>query len=95
VEPKDCAVLSGISNAEHDLTGIGAGFVGDNYNSTFVDAVMSVESESAHELVEIMALKEGIRVGSSAGAALAAARELSGRPENIGKTIVVVVPSFA
>ena len=93
VEPAECATISNHSSEAHDLSGIGAGIVGDNYDALMVDKVMTVDCATALETKAKLALYEGIRVGASSGAAIAAALEMSHREENAGKTIVVIAAS--
>ena len=92
VEPADSPVLSkGIAGA-HKIQGIGAGFVPDILNTTIYDEVLAVENEEAFEFGRAFARSEGILAGISSGAALKAAVMLSGRPENQGRNIVVLLP---
>ncbi len=92
VEPASSAVLSkGVSGA-HKIQGIGAGFVPETLNTKIYDEIIAVENEDAFEFGRKVARIEGLLVGISSGAALCAARELAKRPENKGKTIVVILP---
>jgi len=92
VEPSDSPVLSGGSPAPHKIQGIGAGFVPDVYNPDIVDEIITVENQQAFETSRKLAETEGLLVGISSGAAAYAATELAARPENSGKTIVVLLP---
>ncbi len=92
VEPKSSPVLSeGVAGA-HKIQGIGAGFVPDVLNTKVYDEVIPVENEDAFEAARKLARTEGVQTGISSGAALFAATELAKRPENKGKTIVVLLP---
>ena len=92
VEPSASPVLSqGVAGA-HKIQGIGAGFVPDTLNTGVYDEIIPVENEAAFEVGRAIARAEGILVGISSGAALWAATELAKRPENKGKTIVVLFP---
>jgi cysteine synthase A len=92
VEPATSPVLSkGVAGA-HKIQGIGAGFVPDTLNTKIYDEIITIENETAFELGKEIAKTEGILVGISSGAALAAAIELAKRPENEGKNIVVLLP---
>lgn len=92
VEPFSSPVLSkGISGA-HGLQGIGAGFVPEVLNREIIDEILTVTEEQAYSASRLLAKKEGVLVGISAGAAAYAALEISKRPENSGKTIVVLLP---
>ena len=94
VEPDASPVLSGGAKGPHPLQGIGAGFVPSVLNTGIYDEIVCVKSDDAFATARDMARKEGLLVGISSGAATWAALELARRPENAGKTIVVVIPSF-
>ncbi|MNY40297.1 O-acetylserine sulfhydrylase [compost metagenome] len=76
----------------HQIQGIGAGFVPDNFNRAIVDEILTVSNEEAMETARQLAKSEGLLVGISSGAAAFAAVQLAKRPENKGKTIVVILP---
>lgn len=92
VEPKDSPVLSEGKAGPHKIQGIGAGFVPDTLNTSIYDEVIPVSNEAAFEAGREVSRTEGVLVGISSGAALSAATELAKRPENEGKTIVVILP---
>ena len=92
VEPADSAVLSGGEAGAHALQGIGAGFVPEVLNTSVYDEIVTVTKDDAYTLGRMLAAKEGILVGISSGAALKGAVEIAERPENAGKTIVVLLP---
>lgn len=92
VEPEDSPVLSGGKPGAHKIQGIGAGFVPDVLNTTIYDEIILVKNQDAFTTGKAIAVNEGILVGISSGAAVFAATELAKRPENKGKTIVVLLP---
>ncbi len=95
VEPEDSPVLSGGAPGPHKIQGIGAGFVPDVLDRSVIDEVVTVGNQSAFETARKLARVEGIPTGISAGAAVTAAVEVGRRPEMAGKTIVIIIPSFA
>lgn len=95
LEPADSPLLSEGRSGAHELQGIGANFVPDVLNTDIYDEVYRAKGADAFEAAKLLAAKEGILVGISAGAALHAAIELAKRPENEGKTIVALLPDGA
>lgn len=94
VEPDASPVLSGGQKGAHVIQGIGAGFVPDILNTKIYDEIIRVTDEDALETARRMAKEEGLLVGISSGAATWAALQVARRPENTGKLIVVIIPSF-
>ena len=92
IEPSDSAVLSGKSAGAHGLQGIGAGFVPSVLNVEIIDEIITVSTEEAYAAARLVGRRCGILVGISSGAALHAAITLARRPENEGKSIVVILP---
>jgi cysteine synthase A len=95
VEPAESPILSGGQHSPHKIQGIGAGFVPDILDRSVIDEIVKVDSNTALEMSRALARNEGIAGGISSGAAIAAAIELGKRPENAGKVILAIVPSFA
>ncbi len=95
VEPEDSPVISGGSAGPHKIQGIGAGFIPDNLDTSLVDEVIQIGNETAFATARRLAASDAIPVGISSGAAVAAAIEVAQRENMAGKTIVVILPSFA
>src|SRR5271167_3061334 len=95
VEPEDSPVLSGGAPGPHKIQGIGAGFVPSILDRGVIDEIVAVGNQTAFDTARLTARIEGIPVGISSGAAIAASIDVGRRPENAGKTIVMIIPSFA
>jgi cysteine synthase A len=94
VEPAASPVLSGGAKGPHPIQGIGAGFVPEILDTSVYDEIIQVKNDDAMTVARRSAVEEGLLVGISSGAALWAAGVVASRPENAGKLIVVVIPSF-
>jgi cysteine synthase A len=94
VEPEASPVLSGGEKGPHPIQGIGAGFIPEVLNTKIYDEVIRVRNEDAFETARRVAREEGLLIGISAGAATWAALQVAHRPQNAGKLIVVIIPSF-
>jgi cysteine synthase A len=94
VEPAESPILNGGTPGPHKIQGIGANFVPEILDTSVYDEIIDIDAETAMETARDTARREGLLVGISSGAAIAAALQLAARPENAGKLIVAIVPSF-
>ena len=94
VEPDASPVLSGGTKGPHPIQGLGAGFIPQVLNTKIYDEIIRVKGDDAFDIARRMAKEEGLLVGISSGAATWAALQVSRRPENAGKLIVVIIPDF-
>ncbi|MGQ0582408.1 MAG: cysteine synthase A [Reyranella sp.] len=95
VEPAASQVLAGGTHSPHPIQGIGAGIIPDILDRSVIDEIIAIDNDAAFKTARDMAALEGIPVGISSGAAVAAALRIGARPDSAGKRIVVIIPSFA
>lgn len=95
IEPTESPVISKGEKGPHKIQGIGAGFIPDNLNTDLIDEVITIETDLAFATAKRVAAKDGVPIGISSGAAVAAALEVGSRPEMKDKRIVTIIPSFA
>lgn len=95
IEPTDSPIISKGEKGPHKIQGLGAGFIPDNLDTSLIDDVVLIENDTAFGTAKQVAAKDGVPVGISSGAAVAAALKVGARPEMKGKRIVTIIPSFA